>query len=102
MRWSNARAFSRYAGLLEQGRLPVDSWERLTGSQELAERLILGLRTADGVPSAMLAGRLAADRRLARRVDEWRSRGLLVEAGGRTRLSPDGFLLSDALFVELA
>ncbi len=102
VRWSNARAFSRYAGLLEQGRLPVDSWERLTGSQELAERLILGLRTADGVPSAMLAGRLAADRRLARRVDEWRSRGLLVEAGGRTRLSPDGFLLSDALFVELA
>lgn len=102
VRWSNARAFPRYAGLLEQGHLPVDSWERLTGSQELAERLILGLRTADGVPSAMLAGRLAADRRLARRVDEWRARGLLVEAEGRTRLSPDGFLVSDALFVELA
>ena len=31
----------------------------------------------------------------------WRERGLLVEDGGRARLTEEGFLLSDALFVEL-
>jgi len=34
-------------------------------------------------------------------VDGWRERGLLETRGGRARLTEAGFLLSDALFVDL-
>ena len=70
-------------------------------AKALAETLILGLRTADGVPSSLLAGRVEADVALRRRIAAWREQSLLVDDGARTRLTDAGFLLSDALFVEL-
>ena len=75
--------------------------EHLSERQRLAEKLILGLRLSDGIPTAWLEARLEGDDRLRRFVDEWRGRTLLVDAGDRVRLSEAGFLLSDALFVEL-
>jgi oxygen-independent coproporphyrinogen-3 oxidase len=100
-RWSNVRSTARYCALLQARRLPVESSERLTARQALGERLILGLRLADGVPAAWLAERLQGDRRVAAVVDTWQERGLLVRTGDRLRLTEEGFLLSDALFVEL-
>jgi oxygen-independent coproporphyrinogen-3 oxidase len=101
VRYQNAKPLARYCEDLEASALPIDSFERLTARQRLAERLILGLRTADGVPSAWLAERLAGAARLRDRVEAWRGQGLLREADGRVRLTERGFLLSDALFVEL-
>jgi len=101
LRYANVKATPRYGEALEAGRLPVDSWEELTPRQRLGERLILGLRTSDGVPRAWLDERLAGDAALARRVGDWRARELLVDAAGRVRLTEAGFLLSDALFVDL-
>jgi coproporphyrinogen III oxidase-like Fe-S oxidoreductase len=63
--------------------------------------LILGLRISDGIPAALLETRLEGDSRLRRLVDEWRARTLLIDTGDRVRLTEAGFLLSDALFVEL-
>jgi oxygen-independent coproporphyrinogen-3 oxidase len=101
VRWSDARAFPRWRAGLAAGRLPLESWERLTPHQARAEALILGLRTADGVPAVWLAERAAGDPGLERRLETWRAAGLLVEAEGRARLTEAGFLLSDALFVAL-
>jgi oxygen-independent coproporphyrinogen-3 oxidase len=101
VRYTNVKATPRYCGEVEAGRLPVDAWERLDAKQVRGEHLILGLRLIDGIPSALLDERVANDTALARRVDDWRARGLLEEMDGRTRLSEAGFLLSDALFVEL-
>jgi hypothetical protein len=39
--------------------------------------------------------------RLRAVLDAWRERGLLVEGDGRLSLTEGGFLLSDALFMEL-
>ena len=51
---------------------------------------------------AWLAERLQDDPPLARRVQTWREEALLVETtDGRARLTERGFLVSDALFVEL-
>ncbi|OGL06648.1 MAG: hypothetical protein A3H48_00775, partial [Candidatus Rokubacteria bacterium RIFCSPLOWO2_02_FULL_71_18] len=61
LRYANVKATPRYGEALEAGRLPVDSWEELTPRQRLGERLILGLRTSDGVPRAWLDERLAGD-----------------------------------------
>jgi oxygen-independent coproporphyrinogen-3 oxidase len=102
VRYGNEKPLDRYCGTLESGRLPVATHETLTAHQRLAERLFLGLRTADGVPAAWLEERVALEpARLAPRVASWRERGLLVTHQGRERLTEDGFLLSDALFVDL-
>jgi oxygen-independent coproporphyrinogen-3 oxidase len=68
----------------------------------VAERLILGLRLREGIPAAWLAERVSLEPgRLPALLGAWRERGLLVEDAGRARLSEEGFLLSDALFVDL-
>jgi len=101
LRHTNVKPVNRYAQLLEDGRLTVDSCERLTARQALGETLILGLRTADGVDRARLAARAVDDPPLARRLAAWRDEGLLTDDGTRVRLTEAGFLVSDALFVEL-
>jgi len=102
VRYANVKPVPRYCGTLETGAWPIESAERLTPRHRQAERLFLGLRTADGVPAAWLAERAADDRALTRRLETWRSTGLLTETGhGCVRLTEQGFLLSDALFVEL-
>jgi len=101
VRYANVKAIPRYCEALADGALPVASAEQLTPRQRLAERLILGLRTADGVPRAWLEPRLDGERDLRRRIETWRAQALLVDTGDRVRLTEGGFLLSDALFVEL-
>ena len=102
VRYSNDRSLERYCAALEAGSLPVASHERLTARQMLGERLILGLRVAEGIPAAWLDERVALERgRLPDVLGAWRERGLLAVDGGRARLTEDGFLLSDALFTEL-
>jgi oxygen-independent coproporphyrinogen-3 oxidase len=102
VRYVNVKPVDRYCALAESERLPVGSHERLTARQRLAERLILGLRTRDGIPSTWLEERLSLEAgRLRERLEAWKERGLLVEGAGRSSLTEAGFLLSDALFVEL-
>ena len=101
VRYANVKATPRYCEALADGALPVASAEQLSPRQRLAERLILGLRTADGVPAAWLEPRLDGARDLRRRIETWRAQALLVDNGDRVRLTEAGFLLSDALFVEL-
>ena len=101
VRYSNAKPVGRYCTALEEGRLPIDSFERLTSGQRLAERLVLGLRTSDGVPAAWLADRIGTDAKLALRLKNWRSAGLLDETPARVRLTEHGFLFSDTIFTDL-
>jgi oxygen-independent coproporphyrinogen-3 oxidase len=102
VRYTDVRPVERYAGLVERGDLPVGTHEVLTARQRLAERLILGLRTRDGVPGAWLDARVALESgRLPSVLDAWRERQLLADDGDRVRLTEAGFFLSDALFVEL-
>jgi oxygen-independent coproporphyrinogen-3 oxidase len=102
VRHANVKPVERYTTLVESGQLPWASHEVLTARQALAERLILGRRTSDGIPSARLAERCALERgRLPEVLDAWRERGLLAEHDGRAHLTEAGFLLSDALFTEL-
>jgi len=60
-----------------------------------------GAAGVDGIPATLLEARLDGDARLRGLVDEWRARALLTDARDRVRLTEAGFLLSDALFVEL-
>jgi oxygen-independent coproporphyrinogen-3 oxidase len=101
VRYANVRSTDRYLALLEGDTLPIGEHERLTARQWSGERLWLGLRTRDGVPADWLHERAVLDRRLRTRLDEWVRHGLLAIEGDRAHLTEAGFLLSDALFVEL-
>jgi oxygen-independent coproporphyrinogen-3 oxidase len=101
VRYANAKAVTRYAAALDDGTLPIETAERLTREQALAETLFLALRTADGAPSDALERRVAAPPALRRRVEAWIAEGLMEIDGPRVRLTERGFLVSDALFVEL-
>jgi oxygen-independent coproporphyrinogen-3 oxidase len=101
VRYANVKPVTRYAALLDEGALPIDTSERVTAAEALAERLFLGLRTSDGVPRDVLETRVAGAPALRRHVDAWIAEGLLILDGDRVRLTERGFLVSDALFVEL-
>lgn len=102
VRYGNVRGLDRYCALVEGGGPPLDQHETLSPRHMLAERLMLGLRLIDGVPTAWLDERAALEpERLPPVLAAWRERGLLVGDGERARLTEEGFLLSDALFVEL-
>jgi len=101
VRYANVKPVARYCAALEDGALPIDTSERLTERQRLGERLILGLRLVDGIPRAWLDERLAGDAPLARRVATWREAGILTDRDTNVALTEAGFLVSDALFVEL-
>ena len=102
VRYGNVKPIERYGALVAAGLPPVATHETLTPRQRMAERLILGLRLGDGVPAAWLDERAAlGPERLSATLEAWRERGLLGESGGRVRLTEAGFLLSDALFIEL-
>ena len=102
VRYGNVKPVERYGAMVAAGELPLGTHETLTARQRSAERLILGLRLGDGVPSEWMEARAAlGPARLHAILDAWRERGLLTEGGGRVRLTEAGFLLSDALFIEL-
>ena len=102
VRYGNVKPVERYGAMVTAGEPPVGTHETLTPRQRLAERLILGLRLGDGVPAAWLDERAAlGPPRLQSALAAWRERGLVVEREGRVCLTEAGFLLSDALFIEL-
>jgi oxygen-independent coproporphyrinogen-3 oxidase len=101
LRYANVKSLARYGAALEADRLPLDTVDRLDHRQRAAERLFLGLRLVDGVPAAWLDEHAAATPALGPRLEAWRARGLLVARGARLALTEAGFLVSDALFVDL-
>lgn len=102
VRLANLRAHTRYRAAVLAGAWPVECWERLAPAQVEGERIVLGLRLAEGIPRAWVEARLAArpgafERLLAR----YRAADVLAERGDRLALTDRGVLVSDALFADL-
>ena len=98
VRWWNVKHPARYAALLGAGSSPAAGREELTADERHEERVMLGVRLAEGLPVSSLddAGREAA----ARAADD----GLLDPAAlttGRAVLTRRGRLLADAVIRTL-
>ncbi len=96
VRWWNVKHPARYAAALAQGLSPAAGREVLGPVQRHTERVMLGLRLAEGLPSSALdpAGRAAADRAV--------TDGLLTATPpGRLVLTRRGRLLTDAVVRNL-
>jgi oxygen-independent coproporphyrinogen-3 oxidase len=97
-RWWNVRHPAAYAARLAAGESPAAAREILTADERSMERVMLGVRLADGLPLTVLDGqaRAAARRALAAgHLDpvSWRS--------GSLGLTREGRLLADAIVRDL-
>ncbi len=94
-RSSNSAALPAYLRRVEAGEVPEQVVEPLTPAARRLERLVLGLRTAAGVPLALLPPG-ALD------LDAGEREGLWDTAQGRLRLTRRGFLRIDTMEERLA
>ena len=89
-RWQNVCDYRRYSELVLSSQSPIASVENLTAEMKHSERVALGLRTADGVPVAALAG-------WPGEVSQFTSLGLLARRNGSYVLTPAGKCLADEI-----
>ena len=95
-RWWNERDWAAYAERVKESGRAVAGEEVLSDRQVRLEALWLGLRTGDGLEEATLGGSV---RPVVRR---WEAAGWASRSAGRTRLTPEGWLILDHLTLELA
>ncbi|AGP30475.1 coproporphyrinogen III oxidase [Corynebacterium terpenotabidum Y-11] len=90
----NAKLPRRYAEALSSGNSPVTDTEQLSAADVHTERILTGLRLAEGLPDALLADAPNA-------VDRHVGLGLLEQVAGRTRLTDAGRLLADGIITDI-
>ncbi len=100
-RRANTRDLSLYLATLTDGRDPVEWWEPFHAERRLGEALMLGLRLTCGVDLDALGMRYGLDpRRLYGEAwERAQEAGLVLFEGARVRLTPEGRLRSNELFV---
>jgi len=92
-RWWNVRPPARYIELAASGRSPVGGEERLTEEEVRLERVLLGIRSADGLPSEEVPSEAA--RMLV-------GRGLATIERDRFALTERGMLLANEAVLALS
>jgi oxygen-independent coproporphyrinogen-3 oxidase len=95
VRWQNLRDADAWLAAVEAGRLPTGEEDRFDARADRNERLMLGLRTARGVPLALVEPSRAGE------VAELRRRRLAVVRGGRLVLTSRGLALQSAVSERL-
>jgi putative oxygen-independent coproporphyrinogen III oxidase len=98
VRWWNVKHPARYAALLEAGRSPAAARETLGSAERHTERVMLGVRLRDGLPTTELtdSGRAALSQ-----LAGWGLIDRNATAAGRVVLTQRGRLLADAVVREL-
>ncbi len=96
LRWWNTKDLERYAALLGNGDLPVAGRERVDEEARRRERILLGLRTVDGISAADLGPEGISV------CGECADRGLGFFKDGRFRLTAEGLLIADEIAVRAA
>ncbi len=92
VRWWNVKHPRTYAERLAASASPEEAREVLTDEQRAAERVLLGIRLAEGLPATGLD---------PREVDRIVAGGLAVRSGERLVLTRRGRLLADAVVRDL-
>ena len=95
VRWTNHRAHGPWLAAVEAGALPSADEEALGGAELRNERVMLALRTVDGLDASLLSP--AQRREVAGLVGA----GLATLDGGRLVLTPEGMELHSAVVERL-
>lgn len=97
-RWRNLRSLEAWLRRLDRGLLPTGMEDPLTPEQVRLEVLLLGLRSLEGLPAAMLDDAPAARSRLDRLI----ARGLIRRRGDVLVPTDRGMFLADGMARILA
>ena len=94
----NARRLGAYLGAVQAGEDPVDEQETVVPEMAMAERMLVGLRMAEGVDALEVAQATGVDPMVGRErvLAEWEAAGWLVRNGTRLLLTDEGLLRADA------
>ncbi|MEY2668809.1 MAG: hypothetical protein RJA59_1447, partial [Pseudomonadota bacterium] len=95
VRWTNHREVGPWLAAVEAGGLPTAEEERLGPGELRDERIMLGLRTAEGLEVAALGPASGAE------VEALVRAGLAVVRGGRLRLTAEGMDVHSAVAERL-
>jgi putative oxygen-independent coproporphyrinogen III oxidase len=103
VRYWTRRSEPRWRTAVLAGGWAIDGWERLSGRQVAAERIVLGLRVVEGIPVEWLERHLAAagPGAGAAALERYLAAGVMTVHDGRVALTDRGVLVSDAIFAEL-
>jgi oxygen-independent coproporphyrinogen III oxidase len=99
-RWKNAPRLDDYLSTDEGGFAPITGLEPPDPRRAAREKIMTGLRIAEGLPAAAVLP-LADQDRLGKRLQNWRDAGHLIESGGFWRLTDSGFLIADSIAADL-
>jgi putative oxygen-independent coproporphyrinogen III oxidase len=93
MRWWNVRPPQQYLAMVARAERPIGGSERLGEEQLRLERLLLGLRVADGIPESWIQSDRAAP---------FIERGLIRRSDGRVALTEPGLFMANEVVTALA
>ena len=102
VRYSNIRGVQDYVESLKQGRKPIADSEQLTGRDEKAETVILGLRKQDGIREQDYQRRFGEliEVEFGDVLHKWIGMNLLEWNGENLRLTQQGLFLANEVFVD--
>lgn len=98
-RFYNVKHPARYAAIISGGELPVKDSEGLTAEDRHTEKIMLGLRLAEGI-DANLLGSDELDK-ARRQAEAGMVEFVSVDGGQRIQLTNRGRLLADAIIVDI-
>lgn len=102
-RWSNVRSLATYRERIATGTLPREGeGETLNAREEAEEWIFLGLRRTEGISWTVLEECGLPLNALRDRAAALAKGGWLVLEGGRMRLDPSAYFVSNSVFAELA
>jgi oxygen-independent coproporphyrinogen-3 oxidase len=104
VRWTNVPDVREYVERLEAGLEPVRETDRLSLRTKAAERLVFGLRMAEGVDlddALSEGGEPGLREQWEKTLSGFEARGLARRAGSRWSLTPKGMDFADAIAVDL-
>ncbi|MDE0298289.1 MAG: radical SAM family heme chaperone HemW [Candidatus Poribacteria bacterium] len=101
-RYSNIRGVQEYVESLKLGRKPIADSEQLTGRDEKAETVILGLRMREGIREEDYRRRFGEpiEAEFEDVLDKWIGVSLLEWRGENLRLTNQGLFLANEVFVD--
>ena len=101
-RYSFVRDLDAYLTGIEQGGALVDEDQEIDETERCMEYVMLSLRTVEGIDLDRYARRFHMDPRpLQELFQDYARRALAQQEDGRWHLTPEGFLLSNTLIVQL-
>lgn len=100
-RWKNTPRLDDYLSMSDDGFAPIVDHEPPDACRALKERIMTGLRLAEGLDSATVLHAAPRQDHLASRARTWTESGHLQDRDGRWMLTDSGFLIADAIAADL-